>query len=129
MKVIDIDLYDLPDNPTVNALRQLLGDDLLAQLSMDLGGSAVSVPHRVGEHSVLAVSVGLEAAQKIAAVYGGTNIEIPTTIGRTAAILRLRQEGLSVNAIARKLHITRRQIQRILEKAGKAHQKDLFSKG
>ena len=124
----DIDSLDLSDNPTIDSLTRLIGAELMSRLSDDLGGSEISIPHRAGAHSPITVSIGLEAAQKISHVYGGMKFDVPLYPNRHEKILELWRKGMSKNLIAREVRTTRVTVYRVIDKAVKSGQLNLFPK-
>lgn len=122
----ELDNLDLSDTPTIDSLRLLIGDDLLAELSIAFGGMVVTIPRRAGEHSPIACVIGLDAARKISHVYGGMNFSMPVGAGLERKVLALYQQGVSKNRIAQRLSITRMRIDRILKRAFMRDQLNLF---
>jgi hypothetical protein len=123
----ELDSLDLSENPTTDSIRTLIGADLLSRLSMDMGGLAVSIPHKPGKHSPIAECIGLDAAQKISHVYGGMVFKIPVRPGIEAEILQLLDDGWNKNQIARKMRINRSRIDKLLERKARENQMSLFS--
>lgn len=122
----ELDNLDLSDTPTIDSLKLLIGEDLLAELSVAFGGMVVTIPRQPGEHSPIASVIGLDAARKISHVYGGMNFSMPIGAGLERKVLALYQQGISKNRIAQRLGITRPRIDRILERAFLRDQLRLF---
>lgn len=122
----ELDNLDLSDTPTISSLKLLIGEDLLAELSIAFGGMVVSIPRNPGAHSPIASVIGLDAALKISHVYGGMNFSMPIGAGLERKVLALYQQGISKNRIAQRLGITRPRIDRILERAFLRDQLRLF---
>lgn len=120
------DDLDLPENPTTEGLEALIGEAALAQLSIDFGGSVISIPTKVGKHSPIAFSIGVEAMQKLVDVWGGMQFSVPLNAGRKGRILRLRREGKSINLICRMVGVTRPTVYRILAEEDDKRQLALF---
>lgn len=104
---------DLSLKPTLESVAKLIDADAALQISMDFGGTRIYIPHKPGEHSPLAVSIGLDAARKIAHIYGGMEFNVPVGLGKKAEIVKLNAEGKSVSEIARKLRCSASFVQRI----------------
>lgn len=117
----------LSENPTVEAITSLIGEELMLRLSCDLGGKQLYIPMVPREHSPITVSIGAEAANKISEIYGGFRIEIPTTAGRDAEVLRLYQSGVNIMQIAHRMRLHRKTIARIIDRRLNSAQADLFS--
>lgn len=101
---MDEDLYDgISDKPNLSSIERLIGTDLAIQISQDFGGRRLQIPLKPGPNSLLAGSVGLAAAEKIAQIYGGMHFDVPISIGKRAEIKALNAAGLSAPAIARKV--------------------------
>ena len=122
----ELDNLDLSDTPTISSLKLLIGEDLLAELSIAFGGMVVSIPRNPGAHSPIASVIGLDAALKISHVYGGMNFSVPINAGIERKVLALRQQKVSVNRIAQRLSISRGRVMRILERAFLRDQLKLF---
>lgn len=104
------DLDDLPYNPTLGAIEMLIGAEYAALISMELGGRRVHIPKRSGAHSVLAVCVGLDNAQKISQIYGGMHFDVPVGLGKKAEVMKLTNEGWSAADIARRVRCSIRYV-------------------
>ena len=117
---------ELDDTPTIGSLSKLLGEEQFEHLSRELGGKRVFIPQHPGPSSPLAACLGLDAAQKISQIYAGMMFEVPVHQGRKAEIRHLRKMGLSHSAIAHRLRITRRTVQRILNAQEDDRQMDFF---
>lgn len=109
----DYEYLDLSESPTVSSLIELIGEDALAQLSIDFGGSVVSIPLVAGENSPISYCIGQELAQKLSDVWGGMPFAVPLRPGRKARVLRLLQENKPINLISRLVGISRTEIYRI----------------
>ncbi|MBM3617507.1 MAG: helix-turn-helix domain-containing protein [Alphaproteobacteria bacterium] len=122
----DIEELDLPDNPTIEGLTMLIGEEALAQLSIDFGGSRMTIPLKPGEHSPIAHSIGLRNAQRLSAVWGGLQLEVPLALGRKERILRLHAQGMNNNQIARVTNLSRPYIRSVINAAAENDQLDLL---
>lgn len=109
--------------------------DLTTALTLadKLGGSRVFVPREPRPGSKLVEAVGMEAARSIAELYPTENVDIP--LGPLAShgrrhreIMRLVEQGISNQEIARRLHCHNRTVRRAKQRsAGPSSQFDLFS--
>ncbi len=77
-------------------------------------------------HRKIADVIGVEAMLKLCAVYGGANLYIPglatvSTARRDQEIRYLHGIGISSEDIAKRFHVTRRLVQRVVasDEAGK----------
>ena len=93
----DFEDHDISFNPTIDSLIKIIGRDAMADLSKDLGGSRIYIPYKPGAHSPLSVSIGLDAAKKIAQTYGGMDFTVPVSIGKDAEIRELHEKGFVCN--------------------------------
>lgn len=122
-----IEALGLGENPTVADLTKLIGDELMLKLSEDLGGKQLYIPLKAGEHSPITVSIGMHAAQRISAAYGGLRFEIPNTAARDAEIMRLYHAGVAQQMIAHKVRLHRKTVSRIIDRRLNSAQADLFA--
>jgi len=111
---------------TQASLIKVIGEDAVAELSMSLAGTRVYIAKNPTEKSPIAACIGIEAAQKLAKVWGGQDFEIPVTIGRKARILMLSKMGKNNMQIASLLKISLRNVRRIVNDAEDDPQLDLF---
>lgn len=101
-------------------------------LAAELGGSRIFVPRDPRPGSKLVDAVGIDAARAIAALYPTENIDVPlgplASHGRLQReILRLAEDGLSNQEIARRLHCHHRTVRRAKGRSQSASsQFDLF---
>lgn len=114
-------------DPTVEGITRLIGDTLMLQLSHDLGGKQLYIPHKAGDHSPITISIGMDAAQKISEAYGGLRFEIPTTPARDAQVMRLYHAGMAHQMIAHKMRLHRKTVARIIDRRLNSAQADLFA--
>lgn len=114
--------------PTLADLEALIGPDLAAQLSAARGGQRIYLPHDPTPDCPLARIVGLDAAQKIAAIYGGEHCDVAQTLGRRRRAAALRRGGLSVAGVASTIGVTERHAYRLLaDTPPDTRQMDLFA--
>ncbi|KAF1017685.1 MAG: hypothetical protein GAK31_00953 [Stenotrophomonas maltophilia] len=111
---------------SVQEVAEVIGRDAALRLVGELPRAAnrpwvtwCYVPHRMGEEHALVKLLGMEAAQKLARVFGG---EMLTLSGcsyalkrsRNQSIVQMRQSGASVHSIACAYGLTGRQVRNIL---------------
>ena len=120
----DPDLIDI--HPTVASLTALLGPELYAQLSDQLGGRRLTVSAAPGENSPITICIGMEAARRISEIYAGCVFDVPLQAGRNARILKLYHEGLPVVRIPNAVGCSYRTVRRVLDAEKDKHQMDLF---
>ncbi len=118
---------ELSESPTIEAFNALIGEALALQLFRDLGGKVVYIPKTAGQNAPITASVGLEAAQKISAVYGGLRYQVPTAAARDAEIFRLYNSGMSFVGIAHQMRCSRLTVARAIDRRLNSAQADLFS--
>ncbi|MBI1214532.1 MAG: helix-turn-helix domain-containing protein [Alphaproteobacteria bacterium] len=122
----DVLLEGLSENPTIASVTAIIGEELMGQLSADLGGMSITLSRDPGPANPVAASIGLDAARKIGQVYAGMNFEIPLRAGVKALIMALLNEGTAVNQIARRLRVSRRMIYKVMKGYKDPNQFDLF---
>lgn len=124
---IDPDIFErVTAGVTQSSLIKVIGEEAVAELSMSLAGTRIYIAQKPTEKSPIAVCIGLEAAQKLAKVWGGQEFEIPVRIGRKARILMLSKMGKNNMQIASLLKISLRNVRRIVNDAEEDPQLDLF---
>ncbi|MBK67903.1 MAG: hypothetical protein CMP22_07200 [Rickettsiales bacterium] len=117
---------DLSINPTLGSITELIGKSLAAKISMDFGGRRLYITKNMGENSPLAVSVGLDAAKKIANIYGGQEFTVPISLGKEAEVRKLCKEGLSASTIARRVRCCLSYVYRVRSEMTQENQTSLF---
>lgn len=111
-----MDDLNLTDNPTMGSIIKLTSDVAGEQLSYDFGGRRIYIPHKVGVHHPIAVSIGLEEAKKICDAWGGLDFDVPMSMRKRKAAFELKKSGHSVSQIAEKLTCTERTVYNLLRK-------------
>jgi len=107
----------LERSPMLDDLAEAIGEDAALKLVEAYGGRRVYIPHQPIDNDVLTSSIGLPAAIRLSEIYGGDRLEVPNPTPRKVRVLELRSDGLSVDAIARKLGCTRRRVFQVLADA------------
>lgn len=110
------------------------GEEAALAFAAAFGGRTIYVPAVIGAHHPWAVLLGHEQAQAVAGALGpGERHRVPfgatgSRAQRQALVRALKAEGLSVPAIAARLRIDQRSVQRELGRAAKGPgpQGDLF---
>lgn len=120
------DHLDLSDSPNTASLVSLIGEEKLAQLSLDFGGSVISIPLKAGENSPISHSIGQKDAQKLSDVWGGMQLTVPLRPGKTARVMRMLKEHKSINLICRTVGVSRSEVYRIISADKDKSQLDLF---
>lgn len=120
------DHLDLGDSPNTASLLALIGEQKLAQLSLDFGGSVISIPLKAGEHSPIAFSIGLDAARMLSDIWGGMQLSVPLRPGKTERILRMLRDKKPINSICRTIGVSRSEVYRVIETQENKNQLDLF---
>lgn len=120
------DHLELSDSPNTASLMALIGEEKLAQLSLDFGGSVISIPLKAGENSPITYSIGLDAAQMLSDIWGGMSFEVPARIGKKARAVRMIRDGKPVNLIVRLTGLSRREVYRLLKKEEDQDQLNMF---
>jgi hypothetical protein len=78
---------------------EVLGSRCAVELFLALGGSQIYLPRRSSEGALVAKTIGVEQANRLAAVVGDGYIKVP--LARQWVAQALRAEGKSDNEIAR----------------------------
>lgn len=122
-------------SPFLYGLSELIGLANAMKMVEAYGGRPKYIPQKIGIDHELAVLIGIDAAQKLAAEYPSTTITIPlSTTGdharqaaaRRARIRELKDQGLSHNQIARELRTTDRTVRKVLGAEVDDRQQGLF---
>lgn len=109
----------LPPPPAEAAwLSEVIGAEATLRLVEGRGGVALYIPHEVNQGSPLAQMIGLDAARRLAASYGGEHRVVPLLRWWRVRVERAR--GLTDRAIARRLVMTEAHVSRLLRAAAPA---------
>jgi hypothetical protein len=112
-------VVDAEDGLSLDRLTDLIGLDGVTSLSLTWGGRRLYIPHRVSVRHPLAIALGLERAEALAAALGGDRLlDVPVGLGRIAAIHQLKRQFNSISnaEIAHRLRVSRRTVIRALQK-------------
>lgn len=101
----------------LSQIEKAAGADVVAKLCRRLGGTSFYVARNPRAGSLLTETVGIEAAKKIAVLFGGETIGIPlgpaaNATRRRRAIRRLLRSGHSAQEIARRIGCHARTVMR-----------------
>jgi Mor family transcriptional regulator len=109
------------------ALIELLGDAATGRLIELHSGEVLYIPRHVSRRHPVAQEIGLDAARRLVAVYGGESLPIPTghrrrLDARNRAIVEARRAGATVENLRRAHGLSRRTIYTIVAAAkGEEH--------
>lgn len=112
-------MAEIDDGLSLHRLTDLIGLDGVTTLSLVFGGRRLYIPHRVLARHPLALALGQEKADILAAALGGDQlVDVPVGLGRVAAIHQLKRQFNSISnaEIAHRLRISRRTVIRALQK-------------
>ncbi len=112
IELADIENLDLPYNPTMSAMMELIGEQHAVLLAAEFSGQRIYFPRKV-KNCKIARKIGYEALERIVAVYGGMMMEVPVSIGRKAAVARLLNRDCSVMDVVTSLHCTRNYVYKV----------------
>ncbi|MGD9476126.1 helix-turn-helix domain-containing protein [Shinella sp. G-2] len=101
--------------PLLNQIADVAGERAALLLGSEKAGLQIYIPDRVPHDHWLAVLVGAEAADAIAAKWGTQHITIPVAMNgdrrrRAAVIAELIKKGYSNNEIVRMTGVSRRTV-------------------
>ncbi len=108
------------DRLTLRQIGAELGDEMVRMLTSGFGGTRLYIPLAPEDSSPVVAVLGGEAARKLGRRFGGEAVEIPLHKSRVqrrrdrAAILKLREAGRSVCAIARAIGCSERHVYNVL---------------
>jgi hypothetical protein len=109
----------------MHTIAALIGIDGAVKLAKEYGGTALCIHEHMPEAANIAALIGEQSACKLLRVFDRENLDIPSLTHlfkrqRNLEMRKDRDEGMGINAMARKYQISRRSIQRNLAKmAGK----------
>lgn len=95
-------------------VAEAAGLEAALALRRQLGGTPVNVAREPKPGTLLVETIGLEAARAVAALYGGETVPLPKGKPQEPALIRhLLGLGWTVNAVARTVGCTDRQVRRV----------------
>ena len=121
------EIFDLSDEPTGESVCRLIGRDRYNDFCLMLGGRRLYIPKNPGKDSPISVSMGLEAAIRVCAIYGGMMFDVPLNSRKHEEIRELDARGLSAVEIAHKIRVTRQTVMRVIKKPQPKEEPNLFN--
>lgn len=105
-------------------LVELVGYGSAIELLRAWGGRRLKVPNEVHQDHALAFAIGMDAATKIAAAYGGTDLDLPAernhlTQLRNDALAREFDEGATISWLSQHFGLSRRHVTSVLDRMGR----------
>lgn len=121
----------VPLPPRIRGLYEVIGASALLALAREYGGRRLYVPKRVDGGHDIARALGVDAARRLAAHYGGETIDVPLLAGFETALrhaaIRAAWSTSSAREIAERFGTTERHVYRIVGGAAACDaQLDLF---
>ncbi len=95
-------------------LLEAVGTEAALKLAIAFGGRRVPVPRNANKASKIMPVIGREPTERLVAAFGGISLVLPVAHARLAAAHRLRRQGLSIDAIAAQLWMSRSGIKNLL---------------
>ena len=96
---------------TLDMIAAELGEKAAHQFADRCGGQRIGIPNRPDEAVTLTNALGADTARFLSQRFGGSVIDVPTgSQHRRSEIARLRREGKSPAAIARRVGSTQRYV-------------------
>jgi hypothetical protein len=98
---------------------QITDEDTTMRLVYHFGGSRIYIPKYPKEGKGISQAIGLEAANKLAANYGGDYLHIPFCKAlkqemRDRQILAARRQGAKTAELAKQFNLSQRRVQEII---------------
>ncbi|MBN2684986.1 MAG: hypothetical protein JXR40_06880 [Pontiellaceae bacterium] len=115
-------------SPMLKELERVVGLEATLALVERWGGINLYIPQTAPEGHVLALAIGVEAAEKLARYFGGDHISMPKAeeykrLKRDREIWQKRQQGACANTLALDYGLTQRHIWQILSSERKRRKK------
>lgn len=95
-------------------LMEAVGTEAALKLAIAFGGRRMPVPRNANKASKIMPVIGRAATERLVAAYGGISLVLPVATARLAAAHRLRRQGLSIDAIAGQLWMSRSGVKNLL---------------
>lgn len=104
-------------SPLLNRIADAAGIRAALILGSEKGCQTVYIPHRFGPKHWLPKLIGMEAALKLAAEFGGSKLDIPPALvgekrRRQRAIAEMTRKGYSINRTTASLGVARSTVKR-----------------
>jgi hypothetical protein len=97
-------------------LLEAVGTEAALKLAIAFGGRRVPVPRNANKASKIMPVIGREPTERLVAAFGGLSLVLPIAHARLAAAHRLRRQGLSIDAIAGQLWMSRAGVKNLLRR-------------
>lgn len=113
--VTDDELQEWP--PSLRLIASAIGAERALQLANAVGGVSVHVPHTYSARHLWAPYISEEEWSRVASLLGGQSFMLPRGVylrSTKRLVCELVDAGESTRTIALRLHISQRQVQRIL---------------
>lgn len=98
-------------------LAEVIGEEAAVQLACRFRGLRLYVPKDPASNPQIAEAIGAALAERLCEAFYRTTITIPIREANRRMVHKLSAEGRDRQDIARTLHITERQVYRLLESA------------
>lgn len=98
-------------------LATILSEDELIALAENFGGTRLYIPNTVKPQHRIALAIGVDGLQRLRDQLGSGTINVP--VFRSLRVYRLRSEGLSNPAIARRLVMSEKAVQKALARSNR----------
>lgn len=95
-------------------LMEAVGTEAALKLAIAFGGRRMPVPRNANKASKIMPVIGRGATERLVAAFGGISLVLPVAQARIAAAHRLRRQGLSIDAIAAQLWMSRSGVKNLL---------------
>jgi len=127
----DVGSSELP--AFLREIERIAGFKAAMRLVNKFGGLNLYIPQDLDKEHALAKAMGLDIAQKIAAVCGGARVAVPRahhyrTVLRQAEIFRRSRSGESSSLLAREYGITQRAIEKIISREYRRRDRKRYEK-
>ncbi len=86
---------------------EVIGPQASVELALRLPGHSLDISRQPRRGSLLVQAVGLEAAEKLGAVYAGGRFQVSVSATKLVMVKVLREKGWSINKIAAELYMSR----------------------
>lgn len=96
---------------------EAVGVEAALHLACAFAGRRLYIPCHAHRAQAILPVLGLAATERLCAAFGGLSLELPVSPAKLYAVHRLRQQGLSVNAIAARLLMSRSGVKSLLRQS------------
>lgn len=109
--------YSGTGSRVLDDLADVIGEDAAMALAFRFRGLRLYIPKDPATEPRIAETIGDELAARLSDALWRTTVSIPSREIERRMVHKLCQQGLTKHAIAEQLHITERQVYRLLESA------------